>query len=327
MPLKPQIASRYNRDMPPTLLKPPQTFTLGPYRLTLLDTGRFALDGGAMFGVVPKAIWNKLLPADDLNRVPLALNCLLLEYQNEKVLFETGIGNKFSNKYEKIYAIEKYETQYDAMTGKLPIEWALSQAGISPDAITKVLFSHLHFDHAGGGTKKQPDGSILPTFKNARYFVHKGEWEQAECPHERCKASYLKENYAPLRESGQLTLLDSNETEILPGLFLRKSGGHTPHHQVLILNLPQEKTFPKGFIFWADLLPTRHHVKIPFVMGYDEYPMDVMDQKRTLLKEAADNDWLHLFEHEIDHPVCRLTPTEKADDYTVSPWSFASPVL
>ncbi len=289
---------------------------LGSYCITLLETGRFALDGGAMYGVVPRALWEKLTPPDAEHRVSLALNCLLIENGQEKILFETGIGNKFSEKYRNLYGIEPLPDNSD----KLGIEYALNQAGISPDEITRVYFSHLHFDHAGGATYRNRDNEIIPTFQNAQYFVHEGEWVSAECPHERCKASYLKENFTPLKEAGRLTLLRDDSTEILPGLTLHVTGGHTPYHQVLILDVSEKNHSPGGFIFWADLIPTRHHIKIPYVMGFDEYPIQTMEAKKALLKEAAAKKWLCIFEHEIEHPICFIQPSDKADSYRLEPF-------
>lgn len=267
-------------------------FTIGDYRLTLLPVGRFALDGGAMFGLIPKPLWEKQIPADSLNRIPLALTCLLIEHGEEKCILDTGAGNKFSPKYREIYDIRAGAT----------IDALLHEAlGIRPEAITKLLFTHLHFDHAGGATRYDESGRLVSTFPNAETIAHAGEWEEATHPTLRSRASYLEENLLPLRESGKLRLLEGSENEILPGLFLRVTGGHTKYHQVLLLDTPEG-----GFIYWGDLIPTRHHLKIPYVMAYDLYPVETMAMKEALLHEAVEKNWISVFEHDPDLAACRL---------------------
>ncbi|MEM0950761.1 MAG: MBL fold metallo-hydrolase [Cyanobacteria bacterium P01_H01_bin.74] len=319
----------------PQALQPLIQFDWSPYTVRVFNLGCFALDGGAMYGVVPKTIWQKLSPPDDKNRIRLATNCVLIEYnppdgQSAAVLIETGIGNKFNEKFTAIYAIEDDAPVTEKVIKKntaeknteereprpLVLDLALASAGLTADDISYVVFTHLHFDHAGGATRKLPDGSIAPMFANARYTVQEGEWHYANCPHERCKASYLKENLAPvLAGNQQLNLLTAHETELLPGLTCKRTGGHTPYHQVVTL-----ETEKNSLMFWGDLLPTRHHVRIPFVMGYDEYPVETMAKKKALLQETANPAWVHVFVHDTEIPVARLLPdvNGKPDEYSVT---------
>ncbi len=293
-------------------MKPALRLQMGDYRITLFNLGRFALDGGAMFGVVPRTLWSRLTPPDEQNRIALALNCLLIEFGDEKIFVDAGVGTKFDEKYRKIYAIE----QETGPQGETPVDLALASVGLGSEDITQVLFTHLHFDHAGGATRQLPDGRVVPTFQNARYVIHRGEWEYGICPHERCKASYLKENLQPVQDAGRLVLLDGDRTDILPGLSLHVTGGHTPYHQLLVLDQPDG-----GLIYWGDLLPTRHHVRIPYVMGYDEYPVETMARKKEWLARAARNGWVSVFEHDPELPACTLEATGEPDVYEIRPLS------
>jgi glyoxylase-like metal-dependent hydrolase (beta-lactamase superfamily II) len=275
-------------------------FEIGAYTITVIPVGKLALDGGAMFGVVPKVLWEKLIPADHCNRIPLSLNCLLVEYGNEKCLLDTGVGTKFSPKYQDMYGI----------TEAPPIGPFLEPLGLTTADITKLMFTHLHFDHAGGCTCFNDDGDAIPTFENAEFIIHQGEWRDAVNPGPKSKASYLPENFIPLQESGRLTLIDGPETEILPGLKLRVTGGHTEYHQALVLDTPDG-----GFIYWGDLIPTHHHLKLPYVMSYDLYPVETMARKERYLKEAFEKQWLNFFEHDLDVAACRLDYNEGKQFY------------
>ncbi len=266
-------------------------FQSGEYRITVVPVGELALDGGAMFGVVPKVLWEKLIRPDEKNRIPLALNCLLVEYKDEKCLLDTGVGTKFSEKYQEMYGIHN----------TAPIEHFLKPLGLGTQDITKLLLTHLHFDHAGGATTFNAEGEVVPTFENAEIVVHSGEWEDALSPTPKSKASYLKENFLPLRDTGRLTLLQGPQNEILPGLSLRVTGGHTEFHQALVLDTPQG-----GFVYWGDLIPTHHHLKIPYVMAYDLYPVETMAMKERLLQEAFEKHWFNIFEHDLDVSACQL---------------------
>lgn len=294
-------------------MKPLLQFSIGSYRITAFNMGYLALDGGAMFGVVPRTLWSKLTEPDAQNRINLATNCLLIETGDEKIMLDSGCGTKFSEKFKDIYGIQDTA---GADPFDTPVDQALASVGLKSGDITKIIFTHLHFDHAGGATRPMPDGSVTPTFENAQYVIHQGEWEYGICPHERCKASYLKENLEPVLHSGKLQLLTGERNEIAPGLWQEVTGGHTPNHQALILDLPEG-----GFIFWGDLIPTRHHLKIPYVMGYDEYPVQTMAAKRALLKRAYEKNWISLFEHDPEMPACLLEATGKQDDYRAVPFT------
>lgn len=273
---------------------------IGEYKVTILPVGNLALDGGAMFGVVPKVLWEKLLPADGVNRIPLALNCLLIEYRDQKCLLDTGVGTKFSPKHLDMYGIQNVS----------PIQRFLSPLGIEPEAITTLFLTHLHFDHAGGATTCNQCGETIPTFTNADVYVHQGEWEDATHPNPKSRASYLSENFMPLYDAGKMRFLEGSQTELFPGLFLRMTGGHTRCHQTLILDTPDG-----GLIYWGDLIPTHHHLKIPYVMAYDLYPVESMKQKELLLKEAFEKQWWNIFEHDVDIAACQLDYNETKGYY------------
>lgn len=277
-------------------------FTIGDYTITVLPVGELALDGGAMFGVVPKVLWEKLIAPDERNRIPLALNCLLVERGDDKCLLDTGVGTKFSTKHRDMYGIQQAP----------PIETFLQPLGLCTGDITKLLLTHLHFDHAGGATRYNEAGEAVSTFKNAEVIVHRGEWYDATHPTPKSKASYLPENFQPLADSGKLTLIDGPTNEILPGLSLRVTGGHTEFHQALVLD-----TSGGGFIYWGDLIPTHHHLKVPYVMAYDLYPVDSMAMKEALLREAFEKQWLNVFEHDRDVAACRLDYNESKHHYAV----------
>lgn len=253
----------------------------GDMELFSLSDGIFRLDGGAMFGVVPKVFWNRLNPADEQNRIELGLNSLLIKTEQKNILIDTGIGDKFDEKFIEIYKIEK---QKDLTT-------SLGEIGLSLDDVDIVVNTHLHFDHCGGNTKKE-EKKVVPTFPRARYYIQKGEWEDACNPNERTKASYLKDNFVPIEENGQLQLIDG-DTEIVSGVKTVVTGGHTPHHQSILINSAGKTAFYLG-----DLIPTASHIKIPYVMGYDLLPLDTIRKKKEMLEKAQDENWLLIFEHD-----------------------------
>lgn len=281
-------------------------FKVGAYTITVVPLGQMSLDGGAMFGVVPKVLWNKLIEADDLNRIPLALNTLLIEYQPDEAtepiycFVDAGMGTKWSDKHKQMYAIQ----------GNQCIAKALEPLGVKTSQIHKHLLTHLHFDHAGGATRFDENGVTVPTFENAHYYVHQGDWQDAHDPTPKSKASYLKENFDPLEATGRLVLLDGDENEILPGLSFRVTGGHIDYHQVLVLDVPEG-----GFIFWGDLVPTHHHLRIPYVAAYDLYPVDLMKIKKTLIEESYQKQWVNVFEHDLERPVGLLEYVAEKDTY------------
>ncbi|HEY2067360.1 MAG TPA: MBL fold metallo-hydrolase [Gemmatimonadaceae bacterium] len=266
-----------------------QSRTVGDLRIHALQAGLQQLDGGAMFGVVPKTLWERKIPADARNRIPLGMRCLLVEHPDALVLIDTGAGNKENAKFYDIYGIEN-----DAIgqAGPTQLESALAEAGFSPADVDVVIDSHLHFDHAGGNTRKGEDGSPVLSFANARYVVRRGEWEWAHRANERTSASYFAHNFDPLERAGRLELIDA-DVEVLPGISLRKTPGHTPHHQGILVESAGERLF-----YLADLAPTTSHVPLPWIMGYDVEPLVTLETKRRLWAEAASEGWTVMFEHD-----------------------------
>ena len=254
---------------------------LGDCELYIISDGNFKLDGGAMFGVVPKALWHRLEPADDNNQIQMGLNCLLIIRGAQRILIDTGIGNKYDAKFAKIYAVQQPRNLLDNLHAK----------GFEPADITHVIMSHMHFDHIGWNTRANENGEIVPTFRNATYFAQKGEFETAQNPDPRSKASYLPDNWQALQRTGQLELLNGTG-EVLPGIESVITGGHTEFHTIVKL------TTPAGVaVFLADLVPTPSHLKTPYVMGYDLFPKQTMDVKPKVLRQAIDEHWLLIFEH------------------------------
>lgn len=263
----------------------------GDYRVEVVPDTIFRLDGGAMFGVVPRALWSRVCPPDEHNRIRLNMNCLFVETECERILIETGIGEKWSPKQADVYGIER-ERPFAASLKAL--------TGVGPEEITIVVNTHLHFDHAGGNTKLDNEGRAVPAFPNARYFVSRGEHEHAEAPHERDRASYLPSNWRPLEQTGQLELKEA-DYEIAPGLRMETITGHSRSMQCVRLQSGGRTLF--GF---ADLVPTRAHVPLPWIMGYDLYPVETLEAKKRLLPQAAREDWLCLFYHDAEAPLCRV---------------------
>ena len=254
----------------------------GDFELTPLFDGFFRLDGGAMFGVVPKPLWEKRAPADDKNRITLGMRPLLVRSNAGVMLIDAGIGDKMDDKSVAIYGIDRRRN----------LQHSLSEAGLSADRIDIALASHLHFDHAGGFTARDASGSIRPVFPRARYVARTAEWEDATHPHERNRASYLAENFVPLMTAGVLDLVPDDRA-IAPGVRVVRTGGHTMHHQIVFI-----ESGGRTAVFAADLIPTTAHVDEPWIMGYDLYPMDTLAFKRTFVREAIDREYLIFFEHD-----------------------------
>jgi glyoxylase-like metal-dependent hydrolase (beta-lactamase superfamily II) len=262
------------------------------YRVEVVPDTEFRLDGGAMFGVVPRALWSRLCPPDDENRVRLNMNCLYVEAGDERILIETGIGDKWTPKQADMYGITRRRSLPESLK---------AVTGRSAEEITIVVNTHLHFDHAGGNTTLDDEGRAVPAFPNARYFVSRDEYEHAESPHERDRASYMPENWRPLLESGQLELKDP-VYEAVPGLSLETVAGHSRTMQCVRLERGGRTLF-----CFADLVPTRAHVPLPWIMGYDLYPVETLEAKKRLLPQAAREGWLCLFYHDPDVPIGRIT--------------------
>jgi glyoxylase-like metal-dependent hydrolase (beta-lactamase superfamily II) len=263
----------------------------GDYRVEVLPDAEFWLDGGAMFGVVPRTLWERVAPPDASNRVRLNANCLFVETGSERVLIETGTGDKWTERQAAIYGVCRERSLAETL-------FALT--GCRAEDVTVAVNTHLHFDHAGGNTKFDGEGRLVPTFPNARYLVSRAEFEHAERPHERDRASYLGENWRPLVESGQLELIPA-DYEIVPGLRLETVPGHSRTMQCLRLERAGRTLY--GF---ADLVPTRAHLPLPWIMAYDLFPTETLEQKRRLLPQAARENWLCLFYHDATAPLCRL---------------------
>jgi len=274
---------------------------LGRLRIHAIQAGGQKLDGGAMFGVVPKTLWERRIPADDRNRIQLGMRCLLIEHDIGPVLIDTGAGNKENDKFYDIYGIENRGT-----TGPTALEDGLAQLGVRPADVVMVISSHLHFDHAGGNTTKREDGSIAPTFPNARYVMQRGEYEWASHTNERTAASYFPPNFEPLRASGQMELIDGDR-EIIAGVQSIKTPGHTPHHQGLLIESEGERAF-----YLADLAPTAAHLPLPWIMGYDVEPLVTLETKRRILARAEAEDWLVIFEHDATTAWSKITNDGKA---------------
>ncbi|MGH9928762.1 MAG: MBL fold metallo-hydrolase [Pyrinomonadaceae bacterium] len=263
----------------------------GDYRVEIIPDTEFRLDGGAMFGVVPRALWSKVCPPDEENRITMNMNCVFIDTGKERILIETGIGEKWSAKHTAMFGITRKRTLADSLR---------SVADVEPDSITIVVNTHLHFDHAGGNTRLSGNGEAVPAFPNARYFVSQAEVEHAEAPSERDRASYVAENWRPLLASGQLDLKDA-DYEVVPGLRMETHAGHNRSMQSWRLDREGQTLF--GF---ADLVPMRAHVPFAWIMGYDLYPAETLEMKKKLLPQAAREGWTCLFYHDPVEPLCRL---------------------
>ena len=263
---------------------------LGTFEINVLHDGYFKLDGGAMFGVVPKMIWDGLEPSDDRNRILLGSNPALVRTGEHIVLIDTGLGNKHESKDLEIYDIE--------LPRGLMAE--LMRLEVEVEKVDYVINTHLHFDHVGGNTLKDLEGIVKPAFPNARYIIQKAEYEDAMNTSSRTRASYNKDDIVPLQESEQINLIDG-DAEVVPGIRIRVTGGHTRSHSIVEIESEGQKA-----LFLADLIPTSSHVKVPYVMGYDLFPADTIDFKEKLLKEAADGNYLLIFEHSPRSKVGRV---------------------
>jgi len=287
-------------------------------QLHSIETGNFKLDGGAMFGVVPKSIWNKLNPADENNLCTWALRCLLIIEGDRKILIDTGMGNKQDAKFFGHYYLHGDDT----------LEKSLAKHGFTKDDITDVFLTHLHFDHCGGSIEKDGD-KLIPAFKNATYWSNKNHWQWATQPNAREKASFLKENILPIQESGQLKFIEVNSEKaefISESLVVSKntpplSTFNSPlstHLDLLIANghtnammLPKINYNGKTIVFMADLLPSAAHIPLPYVMGYDMFPLTTLNEKNAFLTEAVENNYILFFEHDLVNECCTLQMTEK----------------
>ena len=265
-------------------------------QLHTINTGLFKLDGGAMFGVVPKSMWNKVYPADENNMCTWAMRCLLIEHNNRLILVDNGIGNKQDEKFFGHYYLH----------GNDNLDASLKSLGFSKDDITDVFLTHLHFDHCGGSIEWNSEkNGFRPAFKNATFWSNERHWEWATKPNAREKASFLKENILPIQESGQLKFINEGD-EFTEGINIEFMNGHTD-----AMMLPCVKYKERTVVFMADLLPSTAHLPIPYVMGYDTRPLLTLDEKAKFLQEAVANDYVLFFEHDAVNECCTLKNTEK----------------
>ena len=264
--------------------------------LYTINTGFFKLDGGAMFGVVPKSIWQKLNPPDENNLCTWAMRCLLVEEGNRLVLIDNGVGDKQDAKFFGHYHLHGDDT----------LDRSLQQHGFHRDDITDVFLTHLHFDHCGGSIVRE-SGQLVPAFRHAMYWSNEAHWKWATEPNEREKASFLKENILPIRQSGRLQMVQVKEgAEFIPGFNVRFVNGHTE-----AMMLPQISYRGRQIIYMADLLPSAAHIPLPYVMAYDTRPLETMIEKKSFLHEAQANNYILFFEHDPLHECCNLQLTEK----------------
>ncbi len=260
---------------------------VGDIRIHAIDAGRQRLDGGAMFGVVPKPLWERRIAPDSRNRIPLAMRCLLIEAPGALVLVDTGAGNKEDDKFKEIYGLENQGSP-------TRLEDGIRDAGFRPEDIDLVVMTHLHFDHAGGATRLVEDGTIVPSFPGARYVVQKGELEFSDMRNERVRASYIPRNVAAVTAAGLWDLAEGDEL-VTQGVRLLGTPGHTPHHQCVLIESDGETA-----CYLADACPTTAHVSLPWIMGYDLEPLVSLETKRSLWQKALEQEWLLIFEHDTD---------------------------
>ena len=268
-------------------------------RLYPVEAGNFKLDGGAMFGVVPKTLWERTNPSDDKNRIEMASRCLLVEEGKRLILIDTGMGNKQGDSFFRHYGL----------WGDYSLVSSLALAGFHPDDITDVFFTHLHFDHCGGAVNKDNTGKLIPAFKNAYYWVHKSHWEWATFPNAREKASFLPDNILPLEQSGQLKFIED------PGPFIKETpfpfsiqliDGHTEKQMMPLIEYQGEK-----ILYAADLVPTVGHIPIPYIMGYDTRPLLTLKEKEQILRNSFEKEVLLFLQHDPHHQLISLQNTEK----------------
>ena len=268
---------------------------IGAYEIHSIETGRFCLDGGAMFGVVPKPLWEKFNPPDEKNRIELAARALLVRGNGHTILVDVGNGSKYDDKLTSIYRFDT--TRYDILS-------SLKKHNLTPADITDVLLTHLHFDHAGGSTVNE-NGDIKPTFPKAKYYVQREHWRAANNPTERDRASFFKEDFMPLQYFGLIEYTDG-EGEIFPGISVRLMNGHTSALQCPVISDGTTTLF-----YCADLMPTTTHVQLPWIMAYDLRPLVTLEEKRKILDQAVDESWILFFEHDPATQAVRVMRTDK----------------
>lgn len=268
---------------------------VGDYDISVLNGGAFGLDGGAMFGIIPKPLWSKHTPADDRNRIDLIARTLLIRGHDRNMLVDTGLGDKWSDKHRDIYKINP---------ASLGINKALVRVGLTPADITDVILTHLHFDHAGGATREE-NGELVPTFPRATYYVQRENWEWANHPSPKDAGSYRKENFVPLQEHGVLEFVEGEE-ELFPGIRLLRSEGHTKAQQLPLIRGEVNTVF-----YCGDLIPTAAHIPLAWGMGYDNFPLQIIEEKERVLQQAAAEHWTLLLEHDPGTAAVTVRRTEQ----------------
>ncbi len=268
---------------------------IGKYKLSSIETGNFALDGGAMFGVVPRPLWEKTNPPDEMNRITLGARLLLLQSGSRKILVDTGLGNNWDEKFKRIYRVDQSQKS---------LSTSLLQKNVEPEDITDVIITHLHFDHTGGSTKFV-DGKWIPTFPNAKYYVQRKHFEWAKNPSDRDRASFFPNRFLPLYEYGMLELLD-NQTQLDDEIELLVINGHTFSQQMVKVS-----DSSNVLLYCSDLMPCTSHIPIPYVMGYDLQPLVTVEEKKTILRRAVDENWILFFEHDPVTVAAAVQHTEK----------------
>jgi methylmalonyl-CoA epimerase len=275
-----------------------QRLAFGDLQLTMLHDGGFRLDGGAMFGTVPRPLWEKLAPADDRHRIQLAMRPLLVEADWGRLLVDCGAGDKMAPKQADIYALSR----------ERHLDHALADAGFTATSIDFALATHLHFDHFGGATVRE-NGGLKPRFPRAEYLIRSAEWEDATHPHERNRASYLQDDFVPLKDAGVVRFFEGDST-IKPGVRVVRTGGHTGQHQIVYV-----ESGGKTAVYVADMIPTTAHLQDPWVMSYDLFPMDTLAFKKRFIREAIDREYLILFEHDPRISAGYIRETAKGQRY------------
>lgn len=268
---------------------------IGAYEILVIETGRFALDGGAMFGIIPKPLWERTNPADERNRIELAMRALLLVSGEKRILIDVGIGTKFTQKLRDIYRVDFSQSS---------LESSLAAHGFKFEDITEVILTHLHFDHAGGATT-QTNGEIVPAFPKAQYYVQKQHWEWALKPTEKDRGSFMRDDFLPLHDHNALRFTDG-PGEFLPGIELLVTNGHTEAQQLVKISDSKHT-----LLYCCDLIPTSSHVPLPYIMGYDLRPLITLEEKRTILTHAVEENWLLFLEHDPTTEVITVERTEK----------------
>jgi glyoxylase-like metal-dependent hydrolase (beta-lactamase superfamily II) len=268
--------------------------TVGDFELTVCTDGTYCLDGGAMFGVVPKPLWEKRAPADELNRILLGANTVIVRTGKHTVAIETGLGNKLPPKLRHIYSASEM------------LPKSMEAAGVRPDEVDVVINSHLHFDHCGWNTTRNEGGQVVPTFPNARYFAHRGEVEHGHRQLERDRISYISDNYDPLIASGQMTLIEGGHAGIVPGISCEVYPGHTAQLMAIHIDSAGQRA-----TYISDLIPTSAHLDVSWVMGFDLFPLTCIEERKRFYQRAIPEKWLVLFTHDHDHPMGTIQLNEK----------------